>query len=211
MSKAAVGENYDQIMINLSDRVRQISTIHYRNTVEQVSRLVWEAGWLPSNIETGGAQTIKYRTVGGGLRGVRTKPWPALNRDYAASKPANTQFWRKLSNRLGSLGQAMAMQVTPDKAVVTTRVIDPVRSHHKDRVNAHLTIWFHSMPEPLDTMLSVPFATGVPIWDHNIDVGSTEERIGLQRLFPEMKENRPFIGLVAAKLGEDLRKQLRKL
>jgi len=211
MSKEAVKGNYDQIMRNLADRVESVSLIHYRHAVGEISRLIGSEGQLPTGIALGGPQTVHFHKLNGSRGSVRTGYWAPLTEAYAERKPFSFQYWRKFSNRKGSLGRRMAMTIGPNKAKVRTNILKSPRSHHKDRVNAGLNIWFHNLPRPLHTMITRPFATGVDFDDHYIEVSSKGKRFGLKRLFPEMGENRPFIGRVSARLGNEMRKKLRKL
>ena len=211
MSKAAVADNYDQIMENLAGRVREVAIAHYAHAVGVIGQLIWEAGWLPAGVETGGAQSIKFRRFSGTMGTVRTKVWPALGEAYVVSEPFSTQFWRKFSNASFSLGAAMAKEADPSKARVKITTAAKQRSHHKDRVNAYIDMEYMGLESTLTETITKPFATRAASDNFRVPAVKGQPRVGMQRLFPELNENRPFMRLVAAKLGEDMRAKLRKL
>lgn len=212
-SKQAVGDNYIQIMDNLKEKVETIATAHYRHTVNQLRQLTSRAGLLPSSVATGGSFNIPFRRLDRTMSSVRTVYWRPLKPDYLERKPFSFQYWRKYTPGEKTLGPAMAAQNPRTAEVKVYYLKDPPRSHHKDRINVQVDLYFqNTLPPILHSIITEPFALGsTKSQGLDINLATDKPREGLNRLWPEMDKNRPFMRLVSKKLGEDMRKKLRKI
>lgn len=210
ITKSMAKELGDEAVPLARARVEEIAQGEYRNLMRNLRQKLAPSGMRGgSKVLTGGASAnLSFSRTDGTNGRIRTKPWPPFrSKKYAMRKPKSYRFWYKT----GKLFQAWIRLSAP---TVTVQELQASRSHHKGRINTKFLLRFDPLDAPVSGLkLRESFMEGkrLPI-DRDTVKGllSKANREGVGRaLIPET--DRSWMRDMAAALGKDLRKNLRKI
>lgn len=183
-------------------RVREIAEGEYHNLMSNLRQTL-----SPNSMTLGTTQVVKgasvpikfVRSRGGG--GVLTQHWRGLTERYAKRSPRSTKFWHKT-------GQLFSAWTRMRRPTVRVTELASSRSHHKGRINTKFELRFSPLPPALRQLkITESFTQAQRLPLSRLRTGW---RRGLGRAVVPEKE-RPFMRDMAAALGKDLRKNLRKI
>lgn len=180
-------------------RVVNRVNLHYKAMLRRLLELIANGG-VVLNPESGGIARPTAETPSGRVF-VRTDRWAPLNPYYQVKKPFSTRFWHKR----GKL-QAAILGIGGGEAKL---VIAKSRTS-KNKVTLASTLAFGTLPPPLDQLLLQSFVTGD---ENSSNTGTFSENDfagGFAGLRNEVlrKNARPFIRRLAARMGQEMRKDL---
>lgn len=174
--------------------------LHYKEMLRRLLELIAN-GDIALNPETGGIARITGGTKQTGRVWIRTQAWRPLSPFYQVAKPYSTRYWHKR----GKL-QAAILGLNGGE----TRLVSAKSRTAKNKVTMATTLGFGTLPPPLDQMLLLSFVTGD---ENSSNTGSFSESDfagGFAGLRTEVlrKNARPFIRRLAARMGQEMRKDL---
>lgn len=173
--------------------------LHYKAMLRRLLELVAN-GDVALNPETGGIARPTAQTPSGRVF-VRTQTWKPLSPFYQVAKPYSSRYWHK-RGRL----QAAILGINGGDA----RLVAAKSRTAKNKVTMATTLGFGTLPPPLDQMMLLSFVTGD---ENSSNTGSFSESDfagGFAGLRTEVlrKNARPFIRRLAARMGQEMRKDL---
>ena len=203
ISKSMAKELGKKAVPKAKKEVERRATGLYKGVMLELRRKLQPGGLAGLSITANGPRTIGYTKLGGGGGRFTTGLWPALTEKYIRRKPKSRQFWYKT----GRLSQAFA-RLSKRSPKVQVQELQASRSHHKGRVNTKFELRFSRLSYTLERLkIRQSFIAGKRI---AMDDRSVKWRQGLGRaIVPETV--RPWMRDLAAALGKDLRKNLRKI
>jgi hypothetical protein len=184
-------------------RVEEKAQAEYTNLMTNL-RMKLAPGGMAGGISSSGSRRLSFFRTLSGEGHIVTQSWKKLDEKYRKREPASFRFWYKE----GKLFGAWARMRRP---TVVVQELKASRNHHKGRINTRFQLRFGRLP---------PVLTRMKILDSFIKAseasytyqGRAGARQGLGRaLFPERDGDRPWMRRMAAALGKDLRKNLRKI
>lgn len=184
---------------------------HYQNLIASVQQFLDNPG--VESIGTTGVRQVSIMSAKGARVRVSTGSWQKLSQKYASRKPRSTTFWRK-GSAVASTGQLADLykQATQGalkrrKPVVRTGAF-PIKKSGNIEIKFELDL--DTLPFPLDGIIGESFIDGKkqPIAGFSLLKNGGGRRDITRIAFPERQ--RPVISAIAARLGRDLRVDLKK-
>ena len=193
----------DQAIPLARKRIEDKAQAEYTNLMTNL-RMKLSPGGMAGGIDKGGPRRLSFFRTLGGEGHIVTANWKKLDEKYRKREPASFRFWYKE----GKLFRAWIRMRRP---VVVVEELKANRSHHKGRINTRFTVRFGNLPPVLRRMKILDSFVNASQASYSYQ-GRAGARQGLGRaLFPERDEDRPWMRRMAAALGKDLRKNLRKI
>jgi len=195
----------DQAVPLVRKRIEEKAQAEYTNLMTNLRMKLAPFGMAGGTGQSGVQRLSFFRTLGGQGQ-ITTNKWKKLNDKYRKREPRSFRFWHKE----GKLFNAWTRMRRP---TVVVQEVKAARNHHKGRINTRFLLKFGRLP---------PALTRLRILDSFINASEAQyttnafvrggARQGLGRaLFPERDGDRPWMRRMAAALGKDLRKNLRKI
>ena len=184
---------------------------HYKNMLQAIQAFLDEPG-VPAVTEGGtGYRYVKASTARGVIVRVRTGVWKPLSPKYASKRPVSRKFWQKGSNRSNykQLKDLYRRVVSSQLSRRTPRIRKKALA---TKTPGRITLWYEVnlgvLPFPLGEIIGESFITGKKN-QRLLSVIGPGSRSSIARIaFPERQ--RPVISAIAARLGLDMRAELRR-
>jgi hypothetical protein len=203
ITKSVAKEVGKQAVPQVRREIERRATGLYKDVMLNLRNKLKFSGMLGQNVTVDGPRQLTYLKLGGGSGRLRTQPWSALKEPYRDRKPRSKRFWYKT----GTLAASFA-RLASRSPKVQTQELKASRSHHKGRINTKFILTFSRLSYHLERLkIRQSFIAGKRV---SYDDRSVKWRQGLGRaIVPE--STRPWMRDMAAALGRDLRKNLRKI
>lgn len=187
-----------QVMQPYAERIQR----HYQVMLERLLQLIADPDFT-TDPGTGG-DVRKNLTAASGRRIFIRTNWRPLTLDYRARNPVSERFWHKR----GKL-QAALLGIGGGQA----KTVSSKSRSSKNKVWLARTFRFGTLPAPLDRLILLSFVTGN---ENASDAGSFSDQDfagGFAGLRTEVlrKNSRPFIRRIAARMGQEMRRDLRSI
>lgn len=180
-------------------RVVNRVNLHYKAMLRRLLELIANGG-VVLDTETGGIARPTAETPSGRVF-IRTQAWKPLDPFYSVQRPYSSRYWHKR----GKL-QAAILGINGGQA----KLVQAKSRTSKNKVTMASTLGFGTLPPPLDQLMLLSFVTGN---ENSSNTGSFSESDfagGFAGLRNEVlrKNARPFIRRLAARMGQEMRKDL---
>jgi hypothetical protein len=173
-----------------------------------------------STFNTSSAKHVRYSRFGSKSRKGRfqTERWKALNKRYAARDPRSKTFWRKGRNPAGN--DTEYVQLANLYAMAVKAVGRPVQRGASDaivtdpgRARIRIVLYLTKLPVPLNRLVASAFlrARARTALTHRLTGSAANGARNTIRRIAWVEGTRPLVSGVAAKLGEQMIADLRKL
>lgn len=183
----------------LQPRVVSRVNLHYKAMLRRLLELVAN-GVDTVEMSQGGVARITAQTPSGRVF-IRSQRWAGLDPFYQIQRPYSQRFWQKR----GKL-QAAILGINGGEA----RMVQAKSRTAKNKVTMASTLAFGTLPPPLDQLMLLSFVTGDENSSNTGSFSASDFAGGFAGLRNEVlrKNARPFIRRLAARMGQEMRKDL---